>query len=121
MSDAPERIWVGSDICHDNFGPEPNIWKDEASSYETDIQYTRSDLAQHLTVLPQEQFDRFLAACGDTSNSPYNLAQARVAKLEAALKYISDHAGQTGFKQTATHENATLICEFAFAALGETT
>jgi hypothetical protein len=50
-----------------------------------------------------------------------DIAQARVAKLEAALKYISDHAGQTGFKQTATHENATLICEFALAALGETT
>jgi hypothetical protein len=46
MTDAPEKIWVGSDICHDGFGPEPSIWKDEASSYETDIEYTRSDIAQ---------------------------------------------------------------------------
>jgi hypothetical protein len=46
MTDAPETIWVGSDICHDDFGPEPNIWKDEASSYETDIKYTRADVAQ---------------------------------------------------------------------------
>jgi hypothetical protein len=46
MTDAPETIWVGSDICHDDFGPEPNIWKDEASSYETDIKYTRTDISQ---------------------------------------------------------------------------
>jgi hypothetical protein len=48
----------------------------------------------------------------------YDIAQARIAELEAALKYIAEHAGQTGFKQTATHENATLIGDFARAALG---
>jgi hypothetical protein len=63
MTDAPETIWVGSDICHDDFGPEPNIWKDEASSYETDIKYTRADVAQ-----------------------------ARIAELEGVVKWYGEQA-----------------------------
>jgi transaldolase len=47
----------------------------------------------------------------------YDEAQARIAEIEAALEYIAEHAGQTGFKQTATHENETLIGDFARAAL----
>ena len=43
--------------------------------------------------------------------------EVRIAELEAALVYIAENAGQTGFKQTATHENATLVCDFAHAAL----
>jgi hypothetical protein len=47
----------------------------------------------------------------------HDAALARIAELEAALEYIANHAGQTGFKQTATHENATLIFEYARTAL----
>ena len=45
--------------------------------------------------------------------------KVRIAKLEGAVQYIAEHAGQTGFKQPATHENATLIGDFARAALGD--
>jgi hypothetical protein len=48
-----------------------------------------------------------------------DVAQARIAQLEAALQYIARHAGQTGFKQTATHETEMLICDYARAALGD--
>jgi hypothetical protein len=45
--------------------------------------------------------------------------QARISELEAALKYIAEHASLAGFRRTDTHENATLISEFARAALGD--
>jgi hypothetical protein len=83
MNDAPEKIWVDYSPHTESYG---HVDSEDCGGY---TEYTRSDIDQYLTVLPQEQFDNFLAVCGDTSSLPYNLAQARIEKLEAALTWIS--------------------------------
>ena len=65
MTDAPEKIWVGSAICHDGYCDDPSIWKDEASSYETDIVYHSDDMVKAL--------------------------QARIAELEAMVENMTAH------------------------------
>ena len=90
MSDAPEKIWVGSDICHDGFGPQPSIWKDKHDSYESDIEYTRSDISQAY-IDAVDSLDMFLSVP----------AQARIKELETALKDCST-ANRLAFNR---HEN----------------
>jgi hypothetical protein len=60
MNDAPEKIWIKEG--YDSWGQYGDWYRDNKGG---GIEYTRSDIAQHLTVLPQEQFDKFLAACGE--------------------------------------------------------
>jgi hypothetical protein len=86
MNDAPETIWVGSDICHDNFGPEPNIWKDEGSSYETDIKYTRSDIAQARIEKLQDAIDLGVIQGDVVAHLTVVSLTARTEELEAVLR-----------------------------------
>ena len=101
MSNAPEKIWatypVSGKRIEDTiygygtkpFGPNDEDWFD----------------------------DDFDDPCMVAEYTRTVVADARIAELETALEYIADHAGRTGFKQTATNENATLICDFALKAL----
>jgi hypothetical protein len=91
MSNAPENIWVGSDICHDSFGPEPDIWKDEASSYETDIKYTRTDIADARIAELQDARDLGIIQGDIVAHLTVVALTARTAELEAALNGMVDH------------------------------
>ena len=45
MTDAPEKIWVSSSICHDGLCDAPDIYTKEEDSWEGNICYTRTDIA----------------------------------------------------------------------------
>jgi hypothetical protein len=73
MNDAPEKIWVHYEKETDDAVWSEYPYTDGLDGFTHYGEYTRSDLAQHLTVLPNEQFDNFLAAWEDTSTN-FNLS-----------------------------------------------